>query len=167
MLNVGSSRTVFVECGISVPDVISPLIALRIINAWVFTAGRNTWEAMATEQLREPTYAPRFCRTARCPNAAFAYVQCNACCQYFHGVEVWRSDLPNATCLALFASKQFAAGDYVVDLTWNMKDGHDCMIPECWWADKRVPDGQYVLKGEDGNYKFQADVGQMVHGKKK
>ena len=102
---IDASKTVFADYGISIPDVMTPLVALHVINAWVFTAGQNTWEAIATEQLREPIYAPGFCRTARCPNAAFAYVKCNACCQYFHGVEVWRSSLPNATCLGLFASK--------------------------------------------------------------
>src|SRR5436309_11200058 len=90
---IDSSKTMFVQNGISVPDEVTPAEILRLINDRIFELGRLAWELMAGEPAQPPRYSPGFCRTRWCPYAAFAYVFCNRCCKVKFGVEVWQSTI--------------------------------------------------------------------------
>ena len=124
-----ASKAMFNAAGLSLPDDITPLIVLRAVNLWVFTTYRRRWEIMANEFIQPPLYSPGFCRTSRCPNAAFAYVLCNACCRSRYGLEVKQTTGQGKVGLGLFACGQFSPDAFVVPLSWYVKLGHECHRP--------------------------------------
>ena len=132
-LKLDSSKAMFAQNGIAVPDEVTPAQMLHLINDRIFELGRLTWELMAGESLEPPRYSPGFCRTCWCPHATFAhgFWFCNRCCKVKFGVEVWQSTFkvsPNRdTQLGLFACRNFSANQYVCDWTWDIQLGHDCM----------------------------------------
>jgi hypothetical protein len=123
------SKTIFNAAGPSLPDDVTPLIVLRAVNLWIFTTHHQRWEGMAHELIQPPLYSPGFCHTSRCPNAALAYVLCNACCRSRHGVEVRETTRQGKVGLGLFACRQFSPGSFVVPLSWYVKPGRGCQNP--------------------------------------
>jgi len=116
-------KTIFNAAVLSLHDDVTPLIVRWAVNLWIFTAHHRRWEGMAHERLQPPLYSPGFCHTSRCPNAALAYVLCNARCRSRHGVEVRETTRQGKVGLGLFACRQFSPDSFVVPLSWYVKTG--------------------------------------------
>ena len=162
-LMIDASKMVFMTRNIDVSDEMSPRGLLKLVNNWVFTAGRLTWEHMANEPLRSPRYYNGFCHSRSCPNAAFVSFLCNRCCKVRLGVEVWASDVSNSgqSQLGLFACKDFKGGDYVCNWTWYIEP-----IPTTDRTNPlTIPTDRYFLAAESEEDEIIiADARTMVGG---
>jgi hypothetical protein len=66
-LTLDSSKAVFAQNGIVVPDEVTLARILNLVNARIIELGCQTWELMAGERIEPPRYNPGVCRTRCCP----------------------------------------------------------------------------------------------------
>ena len=157
-----SSKALFANHGIAIPDEVTPVVNARIIEL-----GCQTWELMAGDRIEPPRYNPGFCRTRWCPHAAIAHVYCYRCCKVRYNVEVWRSnevDRDGSSQLGVFACKSFSQ-EYVCDWSWDTQTGDDRTSIIVVSANEQC---RFVLKIEDPKEGLlQADARTMGIGKQK